>query len=158
MYTLALIFIILFAVYVVSMIVFLTFSTVIQEWVGSWLRNAQYIRPVLEKHFRSIEADDLYIVSRSFQKMQQIELYREIQKILVGKTVVRSAGIVLYGHSSRLNEWLSTDHYREFAPLKYVEADIGEEKQSRSLDNAFYLVLTYLYIFVILHFLEEVLC
>ena len=82
--------------------------------------------------------DDLYIVSRSFQKMLQIELYREVQKILDGKKVVRASAVEIYHNGSRFNDCL-TENYREFMPLKHIEVDIGDEKPIRCLNNVLYL-------------------
>jgi len=135
MYILALIFVILFSVFIGVHAV----HPSINEWVGSRLRSAQYIVPILKKHFRKIKPDDVYIVSRSFQKILQIELYREVQKFLDGKIVIRAAAIERYSHgTNRLNDCL-TNHYREFIPLKYNEVGIGEEKPIRCLNNVFYL-------------------
>ncbi|MDR3182279.1 MAG: AAA family ATPase [Planctomycetaceae bacterium] len=136
MFVLALIFVILFAVFVTVDI----FRPVIQEWMTSrFVQSAQsYVKPALKKHFLGIEADDLYIVSRSFQKMVQIELYREIQNFLKGKDVIRSGAIESQFHSNRLNDCLM-DSRREFMPLKYNEVDIGEEKPIRCLNNVLYL-------------------
>jgi len=142
MYTLALIFVILFVLYVfinALTIVFLVFQEVIQDWVRKhFIRNAQsYVQPALKKHFRCEKDGDLYIVSRSFQKMTQIELYREIQRFLEEKKIVRTSAIETYGIPS-LNNCL-VDENREFMPLKYNEIDIGEEKPIRCLNNVIYL-------------------
>jgi len=138
MYTLAVIFIVLFAVVNVATLAFLVFQSAIQEWGNRCFQDTEYIRPVLKKHFRKTKANDLHIVSRSFQKMLQIELYREIQKILDGKKIVHVAAIETY-NTTRLSDWISTPYDREFTPLKYIEVDIGEEKHIRCLNNVFYL-------------------
>jgi SpoVK/Ycf46/Vps4 family AAA+-type ATPase len=121
----------------VATLVFLVFQSAIQQWGNSFFQKTEYISPILKKHFHKAKADDLYIVSRSFQKMLQIELYREIQKFFDGKKIVRVAAIEMF-NSNRLNEFLVENH-REFIPLKYNEVDIGEEKPIRCLNNVFYL-------------------
>jgi DNA replication protein DnaC len=133
-YILALVFVLLFALFIGVHI----FQSKLQEWIADYLRNAQYIRPVFKKHFRSIKADDLYIVSRSFQPMLLIELYREVQKILKGKTILSTSAIETYHSNNRLNDILVYSA-REFTPLQHVEIDIGDEKQIRCLNNVFYL-------------------
>ena len=139
MYTLAVIFVIFFVIVNVLTIAFLVFQEMIQDWVRKrFIRHAQsYVRPALRKHFRCEKDSDLYIVSRSFQKMTQIELYREIQHFLEGKNVVRTSAIEPYGIPS-LNDCL-VDENREFMPLKYNEVNIGEEKPIRCLNNVLYL-------------------
>ncbi|MDR0871421.1 MAG: ATP-binding protein [Planctomycetaceae bacterium] len=136
MFVLFLLFDIFFAVYLVCCI----FRPVIQEWVvARFVQGAQsYVKPALKKHFDGADADALYIVSRSFQKMVQIELYREIEKFLEGKKVIRASAIETQFRSNRLNDCLA-DNHREFMPLKYNEIDIGEEKPIRCLNNVVYL-------------------
>jgi AAA+ superfamily predicted ATPase len=139
MYELALIFVILFVVINIAEMGVIIFASPLQDWAASRLRSAQFVKPALKKHFRSIKPDDVYIVSRSFQKMMQIELYREIQKFLEGKTVIRAGAIEMYHNNlDRFNDCL-TRHHREFEALKYIEVDIGEEKPIRCLDNVLYL-------------------
>lgn len=127
-----LIFIILFAVSIVVH----AMQPSINEWVSDRRRNARYIRPALRKHFCDAEPNDVYIVSRSFQIMAQIELYQGIQKYFAGKQVIRADAVETYG-SPRLNDCFS-DFNREFEPLKYSEVDIGEEKPVRCLNNVLY--------------------
>jgi SpoVK/Ycf46/Vps4 family AAA+-type ATPase len=138
MYELVLIFIIIFAIAHAISIGTWIFATPIQEWAANRFRNTQFIKSALKKHFRNIKPDDVFIVSRSFQKIQQIELYREIQKLLDGKAVMSPGAIYLYSCDNRLNNCLA-DNNREFEPLKYIEVDIGDEKPIRSLDNVLYL-------------------
>ena len=138
MYTLIVIFIILYAVANTATLLFLVFQSAIQEWGVRCYQETEYVRPVLKKHFRKTKANDLYIVSRSFQKILQIELHREIQKVLDGKKIVRASAVEIY-NTNRLSDWISTPYQREFTPLKYIEVDIGEEKPIHCLNNAFYL-------------------
>ncbi|MCL2743298.1 MAG: ATP-binding protein [Planctomycetaceae bacterium] len=134
MFALALIFVILFAVYIVIHV----FDANINNWFcRRYFYPHTYVKDTLRRHFGSIEPDDMYIVSRSFQKMMQIELYREIQKFLKGKVIVRKGAIELY-NDNRLNDCLTTNN-REFEAVKYIELDIGEEKPVRCLDNVLYL-------------------
>lgn len=136
MYTLALIFVILFAIY----IGIFALQNVLHDWVNKCilLNDQSHVKPALQEHFRSDQYDDLYVVSRSFQKMTQIELYQEIQHFLEGKKVVRTGAIQTgYPGGDRLDNCF-TD-YREWVPLKYSEVDIGEEKPIRCLNNALYL-------------------
>jgi len=140
MYTLVLVFVIFFTIFSCINVVLWIFQNVIHEWVSNRLvQTAQsYIKPALKKHFFGAKDDDLYIVSRSFQKMTQIELYREIQLLLEGKKIVRTGAIETGYSANRLNNCL-VDTHREWMPLKYNEVDIGEEKPIRCLNNVLYL-------------------
>ena len=140
MYTLVLVFVILFAVYLIVFIGYCLFQNVILGWVNNrFVQTAQsYIKPALQKHLRSVKDEDLYVVSRSFQKMTQIELYREIQHFLEEKKIVRTGAIETGYSNNRLNNCL-VDTHREWMPLKYNEVDIGEEKPIRCLNNVLYL-------------------
>ena len=139
MYTLFLIFVLIFTIAEIVRIGVYIFQPVAHEWVDRrFIQSTRsYVRATLKKHLRSVEADDLYVVSRSFQIVVQIELYRAVQKFLEGKQVIRTAAIETYD-SRRLNDCL-TDRHREFIPLKYIEVDIGDEKSARCLNNVLYL-------------------
>jgi len=139
MYTLFLIFIILFTVFNVVYVGVSIFQSIVNEWVERcFVQSAHsYVRAALKKHLGSVEAEDLYVVSRSFQIMVRIELYRAVQKFLVGKKIIRVSAIETYGNR-RLNDCLSYRN-REFMPLKYIEVDIGDEKPIRCLNNVLYL-------------------
>ena len=140
MFTLAVLFVILFTLFSCANVVLWVFQNVIHEWVNHrFVMKAQlYVKPALQKHLRSVKDEDLYIVSRSFQKMTQIELYREIQHFLEGKKIVRTGAIETGYRNDRLNNCL-VDNHREWLPLKYNEVDIGEEKPIRCLNNVLYL-------------------
>ena len=140
MYTLLLIYVLLFVLFNLINVVIWIFQNIIHEWVSKrYVMTSQtYVQPALKNHFHSVDADDLYLVSRSFQKMTQVELYREIQHFLEGKRVVRTAAIDTGYRSDRLANCL-VDSHREFIPLKYNEIEIGEEKPIRCLNNVLYL-------------------
>jgi len=140
MYTLALIFVILFTIFSCANVALWVFQNVVHERVNKcFAQNAQtHIMPALQKHFHNVKDDDLLIVSRSFQKMTQIELYREIQHCLEGKKVIRTGAIDTGYSSDRLDNCLVYEH-RVWVPLKYSEVDIGEEKPIRCLNNVLYL-------------------
>jgi ATP-dependent 26S proteasome regulatory subunit len=98
----------------------------------------EYVASELRQHFGNIEPSDVFIVSRQFPCRIQIELYREIEKILATKKIIRVGGLVSEYGSIQISECLVEKNIR-LIPLEYIEVDIGEANPVQCVKRGFWL-------------------